>query len=224
MARLRIGSHAISRAALAQLSTAAPGAGLILGADQQRAPVSVRFFRPEPTRVTLVGGSWAGQLIAFRALALGARVVVVTVEPAAWQGFAARVSGFGHKIAVLAAEQPLAFVGNPYQPALVIYDLGLAGPTAPPALGPWQTQLTVLRRLDPSGVPALQVCQLSILQRLTAAETAVAENVLRLPHHNLRFLQTMADDMLAAVDDGADRYLWISQTSVEQGLAGAPRR
>jgi hypothetical protein len=105
----------------------------------------------------------------------------------------------------------------------VIYDLGLAGATMPPTLGPWRTQLTILRRLDPIGVPALRGSELSILQRLAAAELVVAETVLGLPGSSLRFLQIMADDMLALVDD-EDRYVRVTQTDVEHRLAGPPRR
>src|SRR5262249_26889028 len=40
--RLRIGSHLASRAALAQLGRTGPAAGLLLGIDNQRRPVTVR--------------------------------------------------------------------------------------------------------------------------------------------------------------------------------------
>jgi hypothetical protein len=224
LARLRTGSHTISRSALAKLRLSSPGTGLILGADRQQKPVSVRFFRPEQTRIALVGGAWAGQLVAFRALALGARVAVITSDPRTWHGFGERATGRGDRVAVFPTEQPLALAATAQQPVLVVYDLGLAGPNAPQSLGPWQTQLTVLRQLDQTGVPSIQDCNLVMLQRLGSAEAALAGAALRLPAPSTQFLQVMADDMIALVGDGADRYIWLSQTDVERQYAGAPRR
>lgn len=224
LARLRIGSHTVSRSALAKLRLSTPGTGLILGADRQQRPVSVRFFRPEPTRVALVGGAWAGMLVAFRALALGARVAVITADPRTWHGFGERATGRGDRVAVFPTEQPLALAATAQQPVLLLYDLGLVGPNAPQQLGPWQTQMTVLRQLDQSGVPSIQDCNLVMLQRLGSAEAALVGGALRLPAPSTQFLQVMADDMIALVGDGSDRYIWFSQTDVERQYAGAPRR
>ncbi|MGW4460887.1 hypothetical protein [Micromonospora sp. NPDC004704] len=224
LTRLRIGSHTASRAALTQLRITAAGSGMILGADRQQLPVSVRMFRPDPTRVALVGGVWAGQLVTFRALALGARVAVVTTDPYAWHGFGERATGHGDRVAVLNAEQPLALTGSAHQPILVIYDLGFAGGAAPPPLGPWQTQLTVLRQLGQSGVPSIQECDLVILQRLSSVEAPLAAEALRLPRSSAQFLQVMADDMIALVGGGTERYVWFAQTEVEREQAGGPRR
>ncbi|MFJ6198339.1 hypothetical protein [Micromonospora sp. NPDC092111] len=222
--RLRIGTHAVSPAALARLGPTPHAAGLVLGADRRRAAVTIRLFRPEPTRVALVGGVWAGQLIAFRALALGARVVVVTADPSTWAGFGPAALGrVGDRVEVRVDGRPMAATGTPQQPTLVVHDLppGAAGPAT---LGPWQTELTVLRRLDPGTAPALRDGDLCVLQRLSAAESATAQHALRLPPDSGRFLQVMADDMLTLVGGGADRHLWISQTAVEQHLLGTPRR
>nr|MDT0659340.1 hypothetical protein [Micromonospora sp. DSM 115978] len=224
LARLRIGSHTASRAALAQIRVGSAGAGLILGADRQQLPVSVRFFRPEPTRIVLVGGVWAGQLFTFRALALGARVAVVTTDPYSWQSFGERATGQADRVTVLTAEQPLALTGTAHQPVLVIYDLGFVGGAAPPPLGPWQSQLTVLRQLDQGGVPALHDCDLVLLQRLAGGEAPLAADALRLPRPSAQFLQVMADDMIAIVGDGTERYVWFAQSEIERQYAGAPRR
>jgi len=224
LARLRIGWHTLSRPALAQMRISAPGTGLILGSDRQQKPVAVRMFRPESTRVTLVGGAWAGQLVAFRALALGARVALVAADPQAWHGFGERATGRSDRLTVLGAEQPLALAATPQQPVLVVYDLGVVGAATPQPLGPWQTQLTVLRRLDQPGVPAIQDCNLVILQRLAGAEAAQAGGALKLPSNSTQFLQVMAEDMVALVGDGTLRYISLAQTDIEHQHLGAPRR
>jgi hypothetical protein len=222
--RLRISSHVVSLAALSHLGVASPGTGLILGADVDRKAVPVRFFRPEPTTVTLVGGAWAAQLVLFRALALGVRAVVMTGDPASWQGFGERATGQNGRVAVVHGEQPMAFAATPQQPVLVVYDLGLVGPSTAPELGPWQTQLTVLRRLDEPGVPSVEGCQMVMMQRLSLVEAALAASALRLTGQSAQLLQRMEDDMVALLGGGADRYVWLSQTGTERQFLGSPRR
>jgi hypothetical protein len=224
LARLRIGSHTVSRSALRQIRISPANAGLILGMDRHQGPVLVRLFRPAPMRVALVGGVWAGQLVAFRALALGVRAVVVTTDPYAWHGFGERATGQADRVSVVTHEQALTVTASVRQPVLLIYDQGVVGANAPQPLGPWQTQLTVLRRLDQAGVAAVRDSDLVLLQRLTGPEAALAGATLRLPARSTQFLQVMANDMLALVSGGTDRYVWLTQTEVERQHAGAPRR
>jgi hypothetical protein len=224
LARLRIGSHVVSRSALAHIRVSPANTGLILGMDRRQSPVLVRLFRPRPTRVALVGGVWAGQLVAFRALALGARAIVVTFDPYAWQGFGERATGQADRVSIITAEQPLALTGSVRQPVLVIYDQGVMGANQPQPLGPWQTQLTILRRLDQAGVSAVRDSDLVMLQRLTGPEATLAGTVLRLPAPSTQFLQVMANDVVALVGGGSDQYVWVTQTEVERQYAGAPRR
>jgi len=222
--RLHVSSHLVSLATLAHLGVASPGTGLILGADVEGQAVPVRFFRPEPTTVTLVGGAWAAQLVLFRALALGVRTVVMTGDPASWQGFGERATGQSGRVAVVHGEQQMAFAATPQQPVLVVYDLGLVGPSAAPTLGPWQTQLTVLRRLDEPGVPSVEGCQMVMMQRLSLVEAALAASALRLTGQSAQLLQRMEDDMVALLGGGADRYVWLTQTGTERQFIGPPRR
>ncbi|HKT02555.1 MAG TPA: hypothetical protein VJT31_23750, partial [Rugosimonospora sp.] len=222
--RLRVSSHVVSLAALSQLGVANAGTGLILGADVYKKAVAVRFFRTEPTRVALVGGAWAAQLVLFRALALGVRTVVMTGDPASWQGFGERATGQTGRVAVVHGEQPMSFAATAQQPVLVVYDLGLVGPTTAPELGPWQTQLTVLRRLEEAGVPTVQECQMVMLQRLSLVESALVSATMRLPAQSGQLLQRMEDDMVALLGGGADRYVWLSQTGTERQFLGPARR
>jgi hypothetical protein len=222
--RLHIGWHTASPAALEQIGVSTPGAGLILGSDHDQKPVMIRFFRPEPTRVTLVGGVWAGQMVAFRALALGAQVVVMTNDPSAWHGFGERAVGRSDLVVVLHGEQPGSATGTALQPVLVVHDLGTTGPVSAPPIGPWQTHLTVLRRLNENGLGAVQRCDLLMMQRLAPDEAQVAEYALRLTGQHAQLLQMMEDEMLALIGGGANRYLWFRSTTMEKQFIGAPWR
>ena len=82
----------------------------------------------------------------------------------------------------------------------------------------------MLRRLEPSGVAAVQDSDLVMLQRLGGGEANLAGSALRLPAPSVQFVQSMAVDMLALVGGGADRYVWLKPTDVELALAGPPRR
>jgi hypothetical protein len=224
LARLRIGWHYASLRALELIGVSSPGTGLILGADVDQRPVPVRFFRTEPTRITLVGGVWAAQMVVFRALAFGANAVVLTGDPAAWHGFGERATGRSDRVSVIPGERPLRVQGTAQQPMLVIHDLGMAGPSGNVELGPWQTQMTVLRQLDERGVPALQEGHLVMMQRLAFSEATLAASALRLTGESAQLLQQMEDEMLALIGGGADRYVWISPTSIEQRQGGPARR
>ncbi|GIE84758.1 hypothetical protein [Actinoplanes regularis] len=222
---LHIGWHAISRKTLRRVTVApSAGAGLVLGRDRQHAPVPLHLFAPEPVRIALVGGVWAAQLLIFRAFALGARVVVVTTEPRAWAGFGERATGQYNRLTVHSSDQGEAPSGSAQMPTLVVYDLGMTGPATTPPLGPWRTQLTILRQLDRPGLAALQDVQLTLLQRLGGDEAALAASALKLRPHSSQFLQFMADDMLALIGEGTDRYLFLAQTQTEQQFVGLPRR
>jgi hypothetical protein len=225
MSRLHIGWHSISRTALSKVAVApAASAGLIIGRDRQHTAVPLRLFAPEPVRVTLVGGVWVAQLLIFRAFSLGARVTVVTNEPRAWAGFGERATGQYNRLTVLSSDQGLVGAGTAQRPMLTLYDLGTTGPATAPPLGPWRTQLTMLRQLDRAGVPAVQDAQYTLLQRLGSAEATLAASALRLRPHSSQFLQFMADDMIALIEGGTDRYVFLAQTGVEQQQVGAARR
>jgi hypothetical protein len=220
---LRIGWHTASLSALAMLGVSSPGTGLILGADVDQRPVPVRFFRPEPTRVTLVGGAWAARLVAFRTLALGATILVMTGDPAAWHGLGEQATGQSGRVLVAHGERPVGVQATAQQPVLVVYDLGVTGPSSSPELGPWQTQLTVLRQLDERGVPAVQEGHLVVMQRLALSEAALVASALRLTSQSAQLLQLMEDEMVAVMGGGADRYVWTSPTGAERRLGTVGR-
>jgi hypothetical protein len=223
--RLRIGWHAIPRPALrrAPLSPGA-GSGLLLGRNEQQEPVRINAFDPTATRLALIGGVWAAQLLIFRAFALGARALVVTTEQRAWSGFGERATGQYHRLTVLGGEPDDLPPGTAQTPSLIVYDLGMTGPATAPPLGPWSAQLTVLRQLDRPGVATVQEADLTLIQRLGGDEATLAAASLRLGQQNGQLLPFMTDDMVAVIGDGPDRFVRLLQTGIEQQMLGQPRR
>ncbi|GAA0726636.1 hypothetical protein Drose_12115 [Dactylosporangium roseum] len=223
---LHVGWHAVSSAMLRGVTAGGGATGLLLGVDYQRQPVSIRFFRPQATRVTLVGGLWAARILVFRALALGARAVVMTGDPRSWQGLGEWATGMADRMVLWNDPRPPAVPANARQPLLVVDDAGTTGGvvTPKPQPGPWQTQVTVLRHLGPENAHALQGSNLVMLQRLSAPEAAVAGSALNLTEQGAGLLQEMAPEMLALMGSDANRYIWLAPTSIEQQYHGPPQR
>ncbi|GAA3457874.1 hypothetical protein [Dactylosporangium matsuzakiense] len=224
LSRLRVDWHDVSAAALQQMRGGTGATGLMLGVDYQRRPVPIRLFRPEPTRVTLVAGLWAQRILVFRALALGARVIVLTGDPRPWQGLGEWATGLSDRLVVWTDPRPPRAPAVARQPLLVVTDVSQAAFGARPELGPWRTEVTAIRRLSAEHAHTLQGCDLVMLQKLNAQEAAVAGQALNLPANGAGLLQEMTPEMLALMGGGANRYVWLSPTSVEQQYHGPPQR
>jgi ESX secretion system protein EccE len=221
LGRLHIGWHSASLVSLSMIATPAPGPGMILGEDVDHRAIAARCFRPEPTLMTLIGGVWAAQIIAFRALAVGATIVVVTDDPASWHDFAARTGATRGQV-IVTSEAPRS-VGDD-GPTLIVRDVVDSGSVATPDIGAWQTQMTVLRRLDERGVAAIHDGHLVLTQRLDLQEAMLAVTSLRLSSDSALLLQQLEPDMLAIIGSGSAQYLWWAATEREHRLIGPARR
>lgn len=210
-------------AALDALELSLGEAGLMVGANRHGGAVTVRLFRPEPTRLLLVGGVRAGQLVVLRALALGARVVVQTTRPRAWEPFVRGVGAPGGAVPVIPPGRPVGGApGSPLQPLLLVVDAGAAPEEADPGAA-WQSTMVVRDALTPADVPALARADLAILQPLDPAEAALAGTALGLGG-SADWLTRIRDDMVAVVNRRALRWALLSPTPIESQLVGRPVR
>jgi hypothetical protein len=195
--------------------------GVVVGHGRDQRPVVVRLFRPEPTLVALIGGWWVARLVAFRAVAVGARIAVHPAVAALWRGFAAPAAGPDGQPQVYETDQPLAVPATGRQPLLYVYD---GATTPPPNLGPWCTGLAVLGRLLPAMVSTVAGAHLCMAQRVTPADAADAVTALRLSGDTASHLQSMPDNVVALFGGGVDRYVLWAQTQTEQHYFGPPTR
>ncbi|MFI2709060.1 type VII secretion protein EccE [Micromonospora sp. NPDC018662] len=199
------------------------GSGLMVGADRRGGPLTVRLFRPATTRVLLVGGVPAAQLLVLRALALGARVAVQTARPRAWEAFARGVGGPGDAVPLLPPGRPVGGApGSALRPLLLVVDIGPVPPEAGPAAA-WQSVLVVRDELTPADTPALARADLAVLQPLDRAEAELAGTALGLGG-SADWLTRIRDDMVAVVNRRALRWALLSPTPVESQLVGRPAR
>jgi type VII secretion protein EccE len=197
--------------------------GLMLGSNRHGKPVVVRLFRPEQTRALLVGGVRAAQLIALRAMALGARVVVQTARPQIWEPFVRGASVPGESIAVVPPGRAFEIApGSALHPLLVVVDVGPVGADNRPGAG-WQATLVVRDEFSPVDVDVASRADLLLLQPLRPAEATLVGSALGLGEV-AQWMTKIRPDMVGVVNRRAVRWAALAQTPIESQLIGPPTR
>lgn len=205
----------------AQLHLSLGGDGLMVGANRHGAPVILRLFRAEPTRVVLIGGIRAAQILVLRAMALGARVAVQTSRPYAWEPFVRGVSTPGDTIGLVPAGGQVALpAGTPMRPLLLVVDVGPVGTDSGSG---WQGTLVVRDELAAVDVDTLARADVAVLQRLRPDEAVLAAGTLGLGEAQ-EWLTRIRQDMVGVVNRRSVRWALLSATPIEQQLVGAPAR
>lgn len=201
--------------------------GLVLGHNRHQQPVTVRLFRPEPTRAMVLGGLPAAQVLTLRALALNAQVLVQTVRPQAWEPFVRAVSLPAGAVAVVPPGSPALAPFGPLVPQLVVVDAGApAAPAVPPAA--WRTSLVLREQASTADVAELSRADLIILQPLRPDEATLVGAALGL-EASRDWLTRLRADMVGAVSRvgpgrSAVRWAVLSTTDIERQVIGAPER
>ncbi len=135
----------------------------MLGSNRHGDPVVARLFRPEQTRALLIGGVPCAQLIALRAMALGARVVIQTARPQAWSPFIRGAAVPGESIAVVPPNRAVDIPpGTALHPLLVVIDIGSVSADTRPGSG-FQATLVVRDEFGPSDVDVASRADLLVL-------------------------------------------------------------
>ncbi|MEU4155609.1 type VII secretion protein EccE [Actinoplanes sp. NPDC026670] len=224
-ATLPLGGEAVDGKRIGAPELPISPAGLMIGRNQGGGAVLIRLFRPEPTRALLVGGLPGAQLLAFRAMATGARVVVRTTRPHAWEPFARGAAVPGEAITILPAGRPFdAPAGSVRHPTLTVLDTGAApGGPEPARDAGWQTTLVVRDEFGAPDLPHATEADLVVLQRLTPAEATLLGGTLGLGE-TASYFPRMRTDMVAVINRRAVRWAVFAQTPIEQSLIGEPTR
>lgn len=213
----------VSGPGLDALELSLGAAGLMIGTNRHGGAVVVRLFRPEGTRLLLVGGVHAAQLVVLRAMALGARAVVQTTRPRVWEPFVRGVGVPGGTIPVLPPGRPVGGApGSPLHPLLLIVD---AGPVVTePAAGPgWRATLVIRDELTAVDTDSLARADLVVLQPLDPAEASLAGTALGLGG-SAEWLTRIREDMVAVLNRRALRWALLSPTPIESQLIGQTTR
>ncbi|MFG1605556.1 type VII secretion protein EccE [Actinoplanes sp. NPDC049265] len=198
-------------------------AGMMVGRNRSGDPVVTRLFRPEQTRALLVGGVRCAQLISLRAMALGARVVVQTARPQAWEPFVRGAAVPGEAIAVVPPGRAVEIPpGSSLQPLLVVVDVGPVGADPRPGSG-WQATLVVRDDFSAADVDVASRADLLIVQPLRADEANLMGTAIGLGE-TAQWLTRIRPDMVGLINRRAVRWAALAQTPIEAQLIGPPSR
>jgi hypothetical protein len=202
-------AHAVAAGALGGLDLPLDAGGLVVGQDRDGQPVVVRVFRPRPTRVGAFGNVHVVMLLAFRALALGAQVVVVSPRPAVWAALAQAAPPGPAWVS------PTPPAGSVLRPSLLVEDTGVGQGRVRHDLGTWQCAITVEPSVTDAVEPTLAACDLVLVQRAAVQAARPLRDTLSLPPDALRWLPQMPDDVLAVAAPGQLRFVRVVPTQVE---------
>lgn len=213
----RLGTHRATLPALAGLAVHTGGDGLILGRDQRAAAVVLRIFRPEPTTTLVVGGLAVAQLLAMRAMALGAQVLIVTTRPANWEPFVRTCGARSDRIALALPGTRPPYPATLTRPQLIVVDTGSTVGQDHATAGAYRATLIVRDELTAWDTDALVAADAVVMQQLTDAETGVAASALQLSSLQGWFSR-IPPEMVALAGQGRLRWALLSPTSVERSL------
>lgn len=224
LARLRIGQHVASDEDLERLQMTTTSFGLSMGRDEEGLPATLTLFRPEPSLVVLVGGTWMAGILAVRSLKFGARVVALTTESSHWGRVGRRSTGREDRVAVVAPGSEVRTTPSADAPVLRLYDADAPCPTTPTDLMAWETGLTLLRQTTPERMAILRGADIVLIQRLAPYEAATVASALGFTRQTWQATQALRDDMVVALTGTRGRRLWVDPSEAELELLGAPGR
>ncbi|MBB5871296.1 type VII secretion protein EccE [Allocatelliglobosispora scoriae] len=193
-------------------------AGLMVGPNRRREPVTVRFFRPEPTRAMLIGGVTSAQLLALRSMALGARVIVQTTRPQAWERFFRNLGGPNDSIALaIPGKQVSVPAATRLRPLLLVVDVGAVG--ADRSAGhPWHTTLVLRDELAAVDIDALGHADIALVQPMSAQAAGIAVAVLGLSESQRDAFARPVPGLIGVVHRRSVRWASLGTAPLEQQL------
>lgn len=219
---LRCPAHTLAAEALHNLDLPTSDGGLVVGQEPDGQPVVVRLFRKRPTRVAAFGGVHVVMLLAFRALAHGAQVVVISPRPPAWAPLVQAAPPGPAWVTVVPPGSATPPAGSMLRPSLLVEDTGVGQSRVRHDLGTWQSAISVEPSVTEAVTPTLASCDLAIVQRPALQAARPLQDAFALPPDALRWLPQMPDDVLALAVPGKLRFVRVVPTQVEQATFGPP--
>ncbi len=198
--------------------------GVLIGVDVTEEPALLGLFRDSAMDIVLVGGLWLVQVIALRAAAAGARVVVETGRPQVWYALAQAAGAEQPCVTVHGVGQIGAQGASVSGPILVLRDCGARPGRSRLAATPWQTTITLLPYLAHRADRLLGSADLVAVQRVSPAESETVGRTLGLPAVDVQSLSTLGDPVSMWVTKGHRRYVMTHPTGTEHQLLGPARR
>ncbi|MBM7784506.1 hypothetical protein [Tenggerimyces flavus] len=212
--------HATHAEELTGAAVRLPPGGVVLGSGQDGVLV-VRLFRAQPVRLCIHSAGQLAQLIAYRAMALGAHVTVVTDTVSAWSRLVQSVPRGPAWFTVLPAGSRVTATGTITRPSLVI-DATSDNRALPRwEQGQWQTFASVDREITPSDLHVLRTYDLLVTQRLQPTAAEIARRAFGLAPDRATWLTQMPAGVLAVAAPGQLAFGQMTVSNAEQRLLGS---
>lgn len=203
-------------------------AGVVLGADPDGAPLAVALVRPVPTRVVVLGGLYLARQVTLRAVGAGARALVVTGRPSAWESVRRAAGGTeddgDDAVVRVRRDAPANLAGAAAGPLLVVQDRGATTRGPAPVRRPRQTTMVVLPSLVPAVSDLADDADLVLLQRLLPHEAELAGRLWRLSPSMIETLRTLPDRGVAVLGRNLWRRMDLVTGPKETAILGPVRR
>lgn len=213
-------TFSVSPALLDALGPPVRPAGVVLGADPDGEPVAVSLVRPAPTRVVLLGGLYLARQVTLRAVGAGARAVVVTGRPPAWEA----VQDAADTRVRVVGDLPPDLAVPDADPLLLVHDRGATARGPAPARRPRQTTLVVLPSLVPAVSDLADDADLVLIQRLPPHEAELAGRLWRLSPAMTETLRTLPDRGVVLLGRNLWRRVDLVTGPRETAILGPVRR
>lgn len=221
-------------AVLDGLSLTGDRGGVVIGSDQAGGAVQLHLFRRAPARLALLGGLYLASQVVLRAAATGARVVLATGRPAAWEhvAHALDLGAPGHGV----SDAPVPLVelrglepaplprATQELPLLIVQDSGAVPQELYPARSPWQSTAYVLPYLHPQLGANAAMADVVLAQRLPLGQAQLAGRVWNLAPAMVHELASLTDDGVVALGTNVWLPLRLVTTPKESALIGPVRR
>lgn len=214
----QLGSHVVHADPAGAIAVHTGGAGLVIGLDRDDNPMTIGLFRPEPTTAVAIGGLALAQLLSFRALAIGAQVLVQTPRPAAWESFVHLSAGSTGAIRQVERAGPDR-TGSANQPQLLLIDNDSSATTENRPGASFATVLTVHDQLTQWNAGSLAGADIVLLQGLSLAEARLAGSALGIANPERALVGLPANEVVLVARKSL-RTSRITETSIEQWLIG----
>ncbi len=215
----RDGSIPVDGEVATRLRLEAQRGGLLVGRDGD-GPVELSLFRDRPTSVATAMDPRVVAVLCFRAVAIGARVVVASDRSEPWETLRRLCDDWPEPPEMVGAggwslvtERPSAD-----RPLLVVLDQVSGGEPVPVPPASWQCVVRVLPDASLRSVSGVGDSMVTVLQRLDAQDAVALAPLLGLTGEASGRLALLAEDELGVVERGSLRVLRWELSLVEAQL------
>ncbi|MGK5639985.1 hypothetical protein ACSNOK_16960 [Streptomyces sp. URMC 126] len=216
--------HELEPERFAELGLPVGDDGVVIGTDAQGAPAVLGLVRPAAFDVVLVGGAWTAQVIALRAVGMGARVAVESGRQRLWTAPAQAANAGGQSITLHDVGRVPPQGASVLSPVLIVRDCGIRPPLGRVRSAPWQPVLTLLPYPGPTTARLMSQADLVGVQRVAPEEAVEIGRTMSLPREDVEALSTLPDGVTLWCTRTSRTYVTTQPTDPEAGLLGAARR